>query len=71
MHSLIFDYDGTLHDSIKIYAPAFRQAYAYLVSLKLAEERTWTDGEISPWLGFSSRDMWNSFLPELPQFYKD
>ncbi|MFT4005345.1 MAG: HAD hydrolase-like protein [Lacrimispora sp.] len=71
MHSLIFDYDGTLHDSIKIYAPAFRQAYAYLVSLKLAEERTWTDAEISPWLGFSSKDMWNSFLPELPQLHKD
>jgi len=71
MTNLIFDYDGTLHDSIKIYAPAFRLAYAYLASLSLAGNKEWTDHEISRWLGFSSKDMWNAFMPDLPQSMKD
>ena len=29
--NIIFDYDGTLHNSIKIYGPAFRKAYEYLI----------------------------------------
>lgn len=71
MTNLIFDYDGTLHNSIKIYAPAFRLAYAHLVAHSLAENKKWTDHEISRWLGFSSKDMWNAFMPDLPQNYKD
>lgn len=71
MVNLIFDYDGTLHDSIKIYAPAFRIAYAHLVSLGLAENKDWTDAGIRHWLGFNSQDMWNAFLPDLPQYRKD
>lgn len=65
MTNLIFDYDGTLHDCIKIYAPAFRLAYAYLVSRRYAPKREWTEKEISRWLGFSAADMWNSFAPGL------
>ena len=71
MTNLIFDYDGTLHDSIKIYASAFRLAYSHLVSLCIAEDKEWSDDEISHWLGFSSKDMWNAFLPDLSQNRKD
>lgn len=71
VRSIIFDYDGTLHNSIKIYAPAFRGAYEYLVSRGYAEERIWKDEEISKWLGYSSKDMWNNFMPNLPQEEKD
>lgn len=71
MINLIFDYDGTLHNSIKIYAPAFQHAYEHLVSLNLAKKRRWKDGEISHWLGYSSKDMWDAFMPDLPQKYKD
>lgn len=71
MKILIFDYDGTLHDSIKIYAPAFRLAYEHLVSFGMAVQRNWSDNEISHWLGFSSKDMWNEFMPDLPQEWKD
>lgn len=63
--NIIFDYDGTLYNSIKIYAPAFRKAYEYLVSQDLAENRVWTEEEISKWLGYSSKDMWNMFMPNL------
>lgn len=71
MANLLFDYDGTLHDCIKIYAPAFRMAYDTLVARGHAPARAWTDSEISPWLGYSARDMWHSFAPELPQREQD
>lgn len=28
--TLIFDYDGTIHDTLKIYEPAFREVYERL-----------------------------------------
>lgn len=43
MANLIFDYDGTLHESIHIYAPAFRKAQKYLLDKKLIEPITYTD----------------------------
>ena len=33
MINLLFDYDGTLHDSLRIYAPALQTAYDRLVRL--------------------------------------
>jgi phosphoglycolate phosphatase len=65
--TIFFDYDGTLHNGIKIYAPAFREAYAYLVENCYAEPREWTEAEISYWLGFSPIDMWNRFMPDIPE----
>lgn len=69
--NLIFDYDGTLHNCIKIYAPAFRMAYAYLVSGGYVLKKNWTEEEISRWLGFTAKEMWDSFAPGLPQEQKD
>ncbi len=63
--NIIFDYDGTLHNSIKIYGPSFRLAFKYLVETNQAMEREWLDDEISVWLGYSSKDMWNNFMPDL------
>lgn len=65
--TIFFDYDGTIHDSIKIYAPSFRKAYDFLVKNKYAEKRDFTDDEISYWLGFSSKDMWKNFMPNLDE----
>ena len=39
MKGVIFDYDGTLHESIRIYAPAFHRAYEYLVEKGHAPQR--------------------------------
>lgn len=71
MANLIFDYDGTLHESLCIYAPAFRLGYSHLVRKGLASDKKFSDAEISQWLGFSAKDMWENFLPELPQLEKD
>ncbi len=64
--TLIFDYDGTLHNTLPLYAPALRGEYARLVAEGLAPERELTDKEIGGWLGYNARDMWQGFLPELP-----
>ena len=65
MH-LLFDYDGTLHETMKIYGPAFRLACANLAARGFLQPRDYTDAEISYWLGFSTPEMWRRFLPELP-----
>lgn len=71
MTNLIFDYDGTIHNCLKIYAPAFRKAYAWLVDNGYAEPRKFNDKEIGYWLGFNSADMWSMFQPKLPQEQRD
>jgi len=63
--TVYFDYDGTLHDSIKIYAPAFRKAYDYLVELKKAPVQEHSDEEIAKWLGYTNHEMWNIFMNDL------
>ena len=69
--TIIFDYDGTIHHTLGIYEPAFRETYQWLTEQKVAEEREIGSAEIAGWLGFNSKEMWNTFLPELDQSYKE
>lgn len=71
MKYIIFDYDGTLHNSIKIYKPAFMKAYDYLVTNGYANKREFEEEEISRFLGLSATDMWNIFMPNLPKNEKE
>lgn len=64
--NLIFDYDGTIHDTAHIYIPAFRTAYASLVKRRMAPERTFPEKEIRSWLGYSPKEMWTALLPDQP-----
>ncbi|MGE5628055.1 MAG: HAD family hydrolase [Solirubrobacterales bacterium] len=63
--TIFFDYDGTLHNGMKIYAPAFREAYAYLVEQGYAKPKDWSEAEISYWLGFNPKEMWENFMPNI------
>lgn len=65
MANLIFDYDGTIHESIRTYAPAFRTVCKWLADNGYITAKEYTDKEISYWLGFNSTDMWNTFQPDL------
>lgn len=65
MTELIFDYDGTLHNSMLTYAPAFRDTIRWLSDEGHIAYREYTDSEISYWLGFNSTDMWSNFQPGL------
>lgn len=67
IRTIYFDYDGTLHDSIKIYAPAFKKAYEFLVENNYAEPRLWRDEEIAKWLGYTSNEMWQNFMKDLEE----
>lgn len=69
--NLIFDYDGTLHNCAKIYVPAFRVGYKYLTDSGLAEEVFYSDGEVASYLGYSVKDMWENFMPELADSEKE
>lgn len=37
--TIIFDYDGTIHHTLGIYEPAFRETYQWLTEQKVTEER--------------------------------
>lgn len=71
MINIVFDYDGTLHDSLKIYAPAFRKCCELLEIEGLKEHSEYTDDEIKKWIGMDAKTMWNTFMPSLSQSLKD
>lgn len=72
MHDyIILDYDGTIHDTMRIYKKAFLKAYEWLVQEGKAARREFEDSQISRWLGFNSKEMWNTFMPELESVYKE
>ena len=62
---LVFDFDGTLHNTAHLYGCAFRKAYAWLVAEGQAPEREYTDEDLTKWLGVSAPDMWHRFMPQL------
>ncbi|MBE6864676.1 MAG: HAD family hydrolase [Ruminococcus flavefaciens] len=65
MSNIIFDYDGTVHESMLTYAPAFRDTMKWLSDNGFIADKEYSDSEISHWLGFNSTDMWGQFHPEL------
>lgn len=65
--TIFFDFDGTLHDSMAIYGPAFRSAYAWLVEQGYKQPSEFSDEWISQWLGFTVEEMWTTFAPDLPE----
>lgn len=62
---LLFDYDGTLHDSLAIYAPAVREAYDDLAERGLAVGGPPDLETIRQWIGLSPQAMWDQFQPNL------
>lgn len=70
-NTIVFDWDGTLHRTELLYISAFNEAYKYLVDNGYAEDRHFTDKEITSYLGMTAEAMWKVFMPELPQDVKD
>lgn len=64
---IVFDYDGTLHDTAKLYGSAFRTAYADLVRDNYAPDHYYSDDYMAQYLGLAPPVMWNTFMPELPE----
>ena len=69
--TLFLDFDGTIHDSIHVYYPAFLKGYQHLVDHGVAPLRTFTNEEVQTWLGYNSVEMWKNFMPECPEAYQN
>lgn len=65
MKTIIFDYDGTIHNSARIYTKAFRRVYNQMVEDGCAPYREFSDSEITVWLGYTAKEMWDRFMPDL------
>lgn len=65
--TILFDWDGTLHNTAKIYHKAVQKAYAYLVEAGYAAMREIKEEESSKYLGMTAKEMWASFMPDLPR----
>lgn len=63
---LIFDYDGTIHNTARLYGCAFRKAYERLVAGGYAEKHYYSDDFMSKYLGMNAEEMWHDFMPDLP-----
>ena len=69
--TLVFDYDGTIHNTMVIYESAFRNTYEWLVNNGYSEKRELSSAQIASWLGLNSKEMWNQFMPQLPKHIKE
>ena len=68
---LMFDYDGTIHRTMKIYLKAFQETYDWLVSIDKAVPKKYKEEEVAEWLGMNAHDMWDLFMPTLPTRIKE
>ena len=67
---LIFDYDGTINETMKIYMPGVHKAVDWLIEdCGIKVERP-SDEKIASWLGVNMDDMWADFLPGLDKELK-
>ena len=68
---LILDYDGTLHNAAYIYEPAFRSVMGELQEEGIIPHEEYSSEEISYWIGFSAKEMWEKFHPELDEAIRE
>jgi len=63
MATIIFDFDGTLHESLVIYAPAVHQSIRYLIDVEGIAANFPTDEDIAYWIGSAGIDVWDALVP--------
>lgn len=67
---LIFDYDGTIHETLRIYEPAMRDAFCRLREKYGIEPPELSSRQIGSLLGLNSIDAWNAILPDMSENIK-
>lgn len=68
---LIFDYDGTIHNTAKIYEPAIRSVHQWLEENGHCPPPDLKSDRIKGWLGMNYKDMWEDFMPGLDKEVRD
>jgi phosphoglycolate phosphatase len=71
IRTIVFDYDGTIHNSAVNYYEAFQQTYQFLVSKGLAPQKSYSISEITSFLGHNPIEMWKRCVPDLPEDARD
>lgn len=66
IRSVIFDFDGTLHDTLRIYPAAFAEGYNFVVERGLAPARSFSAQEVSGNVGLTAEEAWAKLCPDLP-----
>ena len=66
MATIIFDFDGTLHDSMHIYRLALRRGYQWLVDAGKAEPRVFAYEDMEANIGLTTKDAWARMAPDIP-----
>ena len=69
--TVVFDFDGTLHDSMHIYPTALSSALAWLAEEGYAVKHEVTYDEAKSYIGLTSDEMWSICAPELPTDVRD
>ena len=64
--TVIFDFDGTLHDSMYIYRIALTRGYQWLVEQGKAPERQLTEAEMAANIGLTVEEAWTRMCPDIP-----
>ena len=67
---LVFDYDGTLHETMRVYKPGIGGAVKWLRSEHGIDVNMPSDRRIKKWLGMNTAEMWEDFMPGLPPSLK-
>ena len=66
IQTVIFDWDGTLHDTKALYGAALRRTLSRLEEQGYSVPKDRSDDRLARYLGVNARDMWNDFMPALP-----
>ena len=64
-HTIVFDLDGTIHDTMRIYEPAFNEGYQMLADTGLVQPHTFTPDELRRNIGLTVQEAWSILHPEL------
>lgn len=65
--TIIFDWDGTLHESMVIYYPALMKSIHYLTDQGYISHKTISEEDAKCYIGMNPKDMWKTFMPELDE----
>lgn len=66
IRTVVFDFDGTLHDSMYIYERAFNKGYQVLVDEGLVPPRTFAAADLADFIGLTAEEAWTKHFPNLP-----
>ena len=67
---LVFDYDGTLHETMRVYKPGIEGVVKWLRRVHGVDAYMPSDQRIRRWLGMNTADMWKDFMPRLSPSFK-